>query len=64
MMISIFSEYVEPLLKDINHHVLLQEWNLNIDAAEYEIQLMITCINLLKKINLTVIKVTRTGQHQ
>ena len=36
MIINIFSEYVEPLLKDINHPALLQEWKLNIDAAAYE----------------------------
>ena len=27
---------VVPLLKDINHPALLQEWKLNIDAAAYE----------------------------
>ena len=36
MIINIFSEYVAPLLKDINNPALLQEWKLNIDAAEYE----------------------------
>ena len=35
-IISIFSEYVEPLLKYINHPTLLQECKLNIDAAEYK----------------------------
>ena len=39
MMINIFSEYVEPLLKDINHQEFLQEWKLNLDAAEYEINI-------------------------
>ena len=37
MIIKISSAYVESLLKDINHPELLQEWKLNIDAAEYEI---------------------------
>ena len=36
MIINIFSAYVVPLLKHINHPKLLQEWKLNIDAAEYE----------------------------
>ena len=36
MIINIFSAYVVPLLKDINHPALLQEWKLNIDAAEYK----------------------------
>ena len=31
--INIFSEYFEPLLKDINHPALLQERKLNLDAA-------------------------------
>ena len=30
---------VEPLLKDINNTVLLQEWKLNIDAVAYEKQI-------------------------
>ena len=38
-IINIFSEYVAPLLKDINHPALHQEWKLNIDAVEYEINI-------------------------
>ena len=34
MIINIFSEYVEPLLKDINHPELIQKWKLNHDAKE------------------------------
>ena len=30
---NIFSTYVEPLLDDINHSELVQEWKINIDAA-------------------------------
>ena len=36
MIINIFSAYVVPLLKDIKHPALLQEWKLNPDAAVYE----------------------------
>ena len=36
MIINIFSAYIVPLLKDINHPVFLQEWILNLDAAAYE----------------------------
>ena len=36
MIINIFSAYVVPLLKDINHPALLQEWKLNLDAESYE----------------------------
>ena len=36
MTINIFSAYFEPLLKDINHPELLQEWKLNLDDAAYK----------------------------
>ena len=35
-MSTIFSTYVTPQIKEINHPSFLQEWKLNIDAAEYE----------------------------
>ena len=35
-MSNIFNTYVTPQIKEINHPVFLQEWKLNIDAAEYE----------------------------
>ena len=38
---NIFSKYVEPLLNDINHPALVQEWKLNIDAAVYENKMML-----------------------
>ena len=31
-----FSAYAAPLLKNINHTALFQEWKLNPDAAAYE----------------------------
>ena len=36
MITNIFSTYVVPLLKDINHPTFLQEWKVNLDAAAYE----------------------------
>ena len=36
MIINIFNAYIVPLLKDINHPALLQEWKLNLDAAAYQ----------------------------
>ena len=36
IIINKFILYVLPLLKDINHPALLQEWKLNLDAAAYE----------------------------
>ena len=36
MIINIFSAYSVPLLKDINHPALLQEWKINHDDAAHE----------------------------
>ena len=36
MIINIFSAYFVPLLKDINHPALLQEWKINLYYSEYE----------------------------
>ena len=35
-MSTIFNTYVTPQIKEINHPEFLQEWKLNIGAAEYE----------------------------
>ena len=35
-IINIFSASSEPLLKDINHPELIQEWKINPDFGEYE----------------------------
>ena len=40
MIINIFSAYVVPRLKDINHPTLLKEWKLNLYAAAYEINIV------------------------
>ena len=36
MIINIFSAYIVPMLKYINHPEFFQEWEFNLDAAEYE----------------------------
>ena len=36
IIFNIFSEYDVHLLKYINHPSLLQEWKINLDAAEYK----------------------------
>ena len=36
---TIFNTYVTLQIKEINHPAFLQEWKLNIDAAEYEINM-------------------------
>ena len=64
MIVKIFSAYVVPLLKDINHPALLQEWKLNIDAAEYEQILMLTCLNLPIKNKFIIMIATCTIQPQ
>ena len=35
-MIRLFNTYVTPQIKEIYHPEIIQEWKLNIDAAEYE----------------------------
>ena len=35
-MDRLFSTYVTPQIKEIYHPAIIQEWRLNIDAAEYE----------------------------
>ena len=35
-MNRLFSTYVTPQIKEIHHPEIIQEWKLNIDAAEYE----------------------------
>ena len=62
--IKIFSSYVAPLLKDINNPEFLQEWKLNLDAADYEKKLMLTCLNLLIKKKLIIMIATCNGQPQ
>ena len=39
---NIFSTYIETLLNDINHTVLVKEIKLNLDAPVYEKTLMLT----------------------
>ena len=36
MIINIFSAYIIPLLKHINHTQLIQVWKFNLDPAAYE----------------------------
>ena len=35
-MSNLFSTYVTPQVKEINHPAIVQEWKLNIDSAEYK----------------------------
>ena len=52
-MSRLFITYVTPQIKEINHPEIIQEWKLNIDAAEYEKNMAKTNIPSDKnKINL------------
>ena len=64
MVINIVSAYVEPLLKDINHPELLQEWKLDIDAAQYKNNIDSNLSKHSEKKKFIVMIVTSTGQHQ
>ena len=62
-MRNIFSTYVTPKIKEINHPEILQEWKLNIDAEEYE-RNMAENYKPSKKRKLIVLLILTTGLHQ
>ena len=64
MSIKIFSSYVVPLLKDINHLTLLQEWKLNLDTAAYERNIYADISKPSDKNKCIVMIATCTGQPQ
>ena len=61
MTMNIVSEYVEHMLKSINHTELLQEWKLNIDAAEYKVNIDAILYKPSEINKLIVMIVTCTG---
>ena len=48
---NICTEYVTPKIKEIYHPSIIQEWKLNIDAAEYEKNMNKSHVPSHKKIN-------------
>ena len=62
MIIDIISAYVAPLLKDINHPVLLQEWKLNTYAATYSINIDASMSKPSDRNKLILIIATCIGQ--
>ena len=58
-MSTIFNAYVTPQIKEINHPAFLQEWKLNIDAAEYEKNME---VNMYKPSEKK--KINRIGDHE
>ena len=50
-MDRLFSTYVTPQIKEIYHPSIIQEWRLNIDAAEYEKNVTLSHVPSTKIIN-------------
>ena len=49
-MDRLFSTYITPQIKEIYHPEIIQEWKLNIDAADYEKNMTLTHVpSTLKK---------------
>ena len=49
-MYRLFSTYITPQIKEIYHPAIIQEWKLNINAAEYEKNMTLTHVPSTKKI--------------
>ena len=64
MVIIIFSAFVVPLLKDINHPELLKECKINPDAAAYEKNIDANLSKLLIKNKLIFMIATCPGLQQ
>ena len=47
-MDRLFKTYITPKLKEIYYPAILQEWKLNIDAAEYEKEKILSHVPSLK----------------
>ena len=48
-MDRLFRTYITPKIKEIYHPAILQEWKLNIDAAEYENNMILFHVPSIKK---------------
>ena len=62
-MERLFSTYITPQIKEIYHLAIIQEWKLNIDAAEYEKNMPLTHLPS-SKIKLIVLTISNTGLRQ
>ena len=62
-MSRLFSTYVTPQIKEIFHPEIIQEWKLNIDAAEYEKNMAKSHLPFHKK-KITVLMILNTGLRQ
>ena len=62
-MDSLFITYVTPQIKETYHPAIIQEWKLNIDAAEYEKNMTLSHVpSYIKK--LIVLMISNTGLSQ
>ena len=64
MIINIFSAYVVPMLKDMNHPALFKYWKLNLDATAYGRNIDANMSIPSDKKKLIVVIATCTGQPQ
>ena len=62
-MDRLFRTYITPQIKEIYHPAIIQEWKLNIDAAEYEKNMTLTHVPSTKK-NVIVLTILNTGLRQ
>ena len=63
-MITIFSTYVGPQIKEIHHPELLTELKLNLGAVECKTNMKANMYKPSEKRNYIVLIVMSTGQHQ
>ena len=61
-MDRLFSTYITPQIKEIYHPEIIQEWKLNIDAAEYEKNMTLSHVPSTNK--LIVLMISNTGLSQ
>ena len=59
-MDRLFRTYITPQMKEIYYPAILQEWKLNIDAAEYENNMTLSHVPSLKN-KLSVLTISNTG---
>ena len=62
-MYRLFSTYITQKIKELYHPEIIQEWKLNIDAAEYENNMTLTHVPSTKK-KLIVLTISNTGLRQ
>ena len=62
-MDKLFSTYVTPQINEIYHLAIIQEWKLNVDAAEYEKNMTLSHVPSTKNKSI-VLMISNTGLSQ